>query len=68
MGSQAVRSEGLARPVQARPRATLRPTKAQVDAWQGAWFAAVTGSSLDSDDARHRYVRQWTATKRAGLR
>jgi hypothetical protein len=63
MGSQAVRSEELARPVQARPRATLRPTKAQVDAWQGAWFAAVTGSSLDSDDARHRYVRQWTATE-----
>jgi hypothetical protein len=59
--SQAVRPEELDPPKQPRPRATLRPTKEVVDRWCGAWFAAVKGSSLDSDDARHRYVRQWTA-------
>jgi hypothetical protein len=61
--SQAVRPEELERPRQPRPRATLRPTKEQVDGWQRAWFGTVNGSSLESDDARHRYVRQWTATE-----
>lgn len=45
------------------PRPTLRPTKEQVDRLCGAWFAAVKGSSLDSDDARHQFVGRWTATE-----
>lgn len=57
------RAEELEHPKQVRPRPTFRPTKEQVDAWQRAWFATVKGSSLDSDDARHRYVGQWTATE-----
>jgi hypothetical protein len=57
------RPEELDRPKRTGPRPTLRPTKEQVDAWQKAWFACVAGSSLSSDDARHRYTRQWTATE-----
>jgi hypothetical protein len=59
--SQAVRPEELERPKQPRARPTFRPTKEQVDAWLRAWFAAVKGSSLEPDDARARYTRQWTA-------
>lgn len=59
--SQAVRPEELEQRKQPRPKAMLRPTKEQVDRWLGAWFAAVKGSSLEPDDARHRYTRQWTA-------
>jgi hypothetical protein len=61
--SQAVRPEELERPRQPRPRATLRPTKEQITERRRAWFAAVKGSSLASDDARHRFVGQWTATE-----
>jgi hypothetical protein len=62
--SQAVRPEELERPTPAPgPPPTFRPTKEQVDRWCGAWFAAVSGSSLDSDDARHQFVGRWTATE-----
>jgi hypothetical protein len=62
--SQAVRPEELERPKRpAGPRPTFRPTKEQVDRLCGAWFAATTGSSLGSDDARHDFVRDWTRTE-----
>ena len=50
------------------PRPTFKPTKAQVDGWLRRWFAVVDGSSLDSDDARGRFVEQWTAGYVPGLR
>lgn len=60
--SQAVRPEELEQPKRpAGPRPTFRPTKEQVDAWLRGWFASVKGSSLEPDDARARYTRQWTA-------
>lgn len=43
------------------PPVTFRPTKAQVDRLLGAWYGAVKGLSLDSDDARHAYVKSYTA-------
>lgn len=42
------------------PRPTFRPTKEQIDERRRGWFGTVKGSSLDSDDARHRFVEQWT--------
>ena len=60
--SQAARPEELERPRRSGPLPTFRPTKEQVDAWQRAFFAAVTSSSLDSDDARHRYVEQYSCS------
>jgi len=41
----------------------LRPTEDDVKRLLGAWFAAVDGSSLDSDDERHRFIEQWTASE-----
>ena len=61
--SQAPTAEELTHPTRTGPRPTLRPTKEQVDAWQRSFFAAVAGSSLQPEDARHRYVRQWTASE-----
>jgi len=61
--SQAVRPEEVERPKRPPgPPPTFRPTKEQVDAWQRAFFAAVTSSSLDGDDARHRYVEQYSCS------
>jgi hypothetical protein len=59
--SQAVRPEELERPQQDRPRATFKVSEETIDAFRAAWFAAVKGLSLDSDDARHALVAQWTA-------
>jgi hypothetical protein len=60
--SQAARPEELERPRSSGPPPTLRPTKEQVETWQRTWFAMVAGSSLDSDDARHRYVEQYSCS------
>jgi hypothetical protein len=60
--SQAPTEAELEPPKRTGPRPTLRPTKEQVDGWQRTWFATVKGSSLGSDDARHRYVEQWTCS------
>jgi hypothetical protein len=54
------------RPPAERP--SFRPSKADVERWLGAWFAAVDGTSLDDDDARHRFVEQWTASYGPDLR
>jgi len=66
---QAARPDDVARPATpAGPRPSFKPTKAQVDGWLRRWFAIVDGSSLDSDDARGRFVEQWTAGYVPGLR
>lgn len=58
--SQAARPEELEQPRQEGPRPTLKNDDQTVKRWLGAWFAAVKGTSLDTDDARHRYVASWT--------
>lgn len=61
--SQAARAEELERPKrQPAERASWRPTKQQLDEWQRTWFGTVKGLPLDDDEARHRYVEQWTAS------
>jgi hypothetical protein len=48
-----------------RPAQGQRPvfgaSEEDVTRWRGAWFATVKGTSLDTDEARARYVAQWTA-------
>jgi hypothetical protein len=41
-------------------RQSFRPSKEQVDRWLGAWFAAVKGTSVDTDEARHRFAAEYT--------
>lgn len=36
-------------------------TAAEIEKLQARWFATVRGTSLDGDEARHRFVAQWTA-------
>lgn len=61
--SQAVRPEEVAPPPKRTgPRPSFRPSDEDVKRWLGAWFAAVKGLSLEPDEERHRFVRQWTAT------
>jgi hypothetical protein len=50
------------------PAPTFRPSDEDVKRWLGAWFAAVKGSSLDDDEERHRFIRQWTAQSPTMLR
>lgn len=45
------------------PKPTLGRSEEDVRRLLGAWFAAVEDGSLDDDDARHRYVEQWTASE-----
>jgi hypothetical protein len=67
--TQAARPEELTRPQRPdRPSPTFTPTPEDVRRWLGAWFASVTGTSLDDDEARHRFVRQWTAQYPEGIR
>lgn len=54
------------RPAGERP--SFRPSEETVKRRLGAWFAAVKGTSLDDDEARHRFVEQWTASYVPGLR
>jgi hypothetical protein len=60
---QRPRSSELERPRRTGPRPTLKASPEQVERWQRTWFATVSGSSLDTDDARHRYLAQWTASE-----
>jgi len=48
-------------PAPKAPPASFKPTEEQVKRWLGAWFASVKHTSLDDDDARHTFVRQWTS-------
>lgn len=59
--SQEVTPDELERPKRNVPRQSFRPSEEEVRRRQGAWFAAVKGTSLDDDDARHRFVYSWTA-------
>lgn len=61
--SQAVRRDELERPRREGPPATFKSSEEDIKRWLGAWFAAVKGLSLDSDEARHRFVAQWTANE-----
>ena len=66
---QRPRAEDLEHPPQsARPQPTFTPSAEDVKRWLGAWFAAVKHTSLESDDARHLFVRQWTSQYAEGLR
>jgi hypothetical protein len=58
--SQAPTPADLEPPKRSIPRQSFRPSEDDVKRWLGAWFAAVDGTSLDDDDARHRYVAGWT--------
>jgi hypothetical protein len=58
---QRVKPEELERPKHEGPRPTFKASEEDVTRWLGAWFAAVKGLSLDSEEARHRFVAQWTA-------
>jgi hypothetical protein len=60
---QRPRAEELKLPKRSGPPPSFRATEEDVKRLLGAWFAAVDGSSLDSDDERHRYVEQWTASE-----
>lgn len=42
-------------------RSTFKASDGEIAKWQATWFATVKGTSLDSDDARHRFVAAWTA-------
>jgi len=60
--SQGARASELAQRMRpAGPRPSFRASEEDVKRWLGAWFAAVKGTSLDDDEARHRYVAQWTS-------
>lgn len=50
------------------PPPTFKPSAEQVKRYLGAWFASVKHTSLDDDEARHRFVRQWTAQYPDGIR
>jgi hypothetical protein len=58
---QAPRPEELEPPEQTPvPRPSFRASDEDVKRWCGAWFGAVKGLSLDTDDARHAFVASWT--------
>jgi len=50
------------------PPPTFKASEEDVRRWLGAWFAAVKLSSMDDDEERHRFVRQYTAGFPPGLR
>lgn len=68
MADQAPTMAELERQRRTGPAATFQSSDEDVKRWLGAWFAAVKGTSLDDDDDRHRFVRQWTAGSPYGLR
>lgn len=44
------------------PRPTFKASDEDVRRWLGAWFAAVKGTSLDTDEARRLWVEEFTCT------
>lgn len=67
--SQAPTSAELARPPHERdPEATFRPSDDDIHRWLGAWHATVKGTSLATDDARHRFFEQWSDGRTASSR
>lgn len=49
------------------PRPSFKPSKADVTRWNDRWHATVAGTSLEDDDARHRFVEQYTDGRHHGL-
>jgi hypothetical protein len=69
VAQQTPTADELARPRRPDgPAPTFKPSAEDVRRYLGAWFASVKGTSLDDDDARHRFVRQWTAQYPEGIR
>jgi len=67
--SQAPTAEELTPPERPDgPPPSLKPSDEDTKRWLGAWFASVKGLSLDDDDARHRFVEQYTSQYPEGLR
>lgn len=52
----------------AGPPSSRKPTPETVKRRLGAWFASVKGTSLDGDDDRHRFVRQFSGGRTESLR
>jgi hypothetical protein len=61
--SQAPTADEVEPPRRTVGRQSFRPDETEVKRRCGAWFAIVKGTSLDEDEARHRYIRQWTASR-----
>ena len=55
-------------PARSGPRPTLQPTPEERARWNRQWHATVDGTSLGSDEGRHRFFEQWTAQYTEGLR
>lgn len=68
MPDQRPRPEELERPKREGPRPTFKAGDEDVKRWLGAWFGSVKGLSLDTDEARARFVtdytREWPEGKR----
>ncbi len=50
------------------PPPSFKTSDEQLEKWRATWFVTVKGLSLDSDDARHAFVAQWTADGAGELR
>lgn len=59
--SQEVSPEELEQPKREGPRPTFKASDEDIKRWCGAWFGAVKGLSLDTDEARAGFVASWTA-------
>lgn len=67
--SQAPTAEELTPPPRSSgPPPTFRPSAEQVADWRRRWHASVRGTSLESDDGRHRFIKQYTSGHHEGLR
>jgi hypothetical protein len=67
--SQAPTAEELTPPPRpSGPPPTFKPSPEQVADWRRRWHASVRGTSLESDDGRHRFIKQYTSGHHEGLR
>lgn len=58
---QRVRPEELEQPKREGPPPSFKNSDEDIARRRGAWFATVKGLSLDSDEARAKFVAQWSA-------
>lgn len=65
--SQAPTPEDLEPKKRPIDRQSFKPSDEDVKRWLGAWFAAVKGTDLDSDDERHQFMREYTMSFPLGL-
>lgn len=59
---QRPRIDELELPKREGPRPSFRASDEDVKRWLGAWFAAVKGTPLDTDEGRHLWVEEFTCT------